>query len=74
MGRACSTNGKNRDAYSILVGKPQGKRPLGRPRHRWVGNIKMDLGGTGWGGMDCMELAQDQWRALVKTGDNLWFP
>jgi hypothetical protein len=42
MARACSTNGEKRTAYRILVGKPEGKRPLGRPRHRWVGNIKMD--------------------------------
>jgi hypothetical protein len=43
MGRSCSTNGEKRNAFRILVGKPQGKRPLGRPRRRWVNNIKMDL-------------------------------
>jgi hypothetical protein len=43
MGRACSRNGMKRNAYRILVEKPEGKRPLGRPRHRWVDNIKMDL-------------------------------
>jgi hypothetical protein len=43
MGRACSTNGENGNAYGILMGKPEGKRPLGRPRRKWVGNIKMDL-------------------------------
>jgi hypothetical protein len=43
MGRACSTSGKERNAYRILVGKPEGKRPLGRPRRMWVNNIKMDL-------------------------------
>jgi hypothetical protein len=43
MGRACGTNGGKRNAYRILVGKPEGKRPLGRPRRRWVDNIKMDL-------------------------------
>jgi hypothetical protein len=52
MGRACSTNGGNRNAYRILVGKPEVKRPLGRPRRRWVDNIKMDLGeietGSNW--------------------------
>jgi hypothetical protein len=43
MGRACSTNGEKKNAYRILVGKQEGKRPLGRPRRRWVDNIKMDL-------------------------------
>jgi hypothetical protein len=43
MGRACSTNGERRNAYRILVGKPEAKRPLGRPRRRWMDNIKMDL-------------------------------
>jgi hypothetical protein len=43
MGRACSTNGAKRNAYRILVGKPEGKKPLGRPRCRWVDNIKIDL-------------------------------
>jgi hypothetical protein len=43
MGRACSTNGEKRNAYKILVGNPEGKRPPGRPRRRWVDNIKMDL-------------------------------
>jgi hypothetical protein len=56
-----------RNAYGILVGKPEGKRPMGRPRLRWVDNIKMDLGEIGWDGRDRIELAQDrdQWRALV---------
>jgi hypothetical protein len=44
--------GEKRNAYRILVGKPEGKRPLGRPRRRWVDNIKMDLREIGWGGMD----------------------
>jgi hypothetical protein len=48
MGRACSTNGEKRHAYSILVGKPEGMRPLGKPRHRWMHNIKTDLKETGW--------------------------
>jgi hypothetical protein len=53
MGRACSTNGEKRYAYRILMGKPEGKRPLGRPRRRWVDNIKMDLReGMGWYGFD----------------------
>jgi hypothetical protein len=68
--------GKTRNAYRILVGKLEGKRPLGRPRRRWVNNIKLDLGEIGWDGMDWINLAQDrdQWRALVSTGMNLWFP
>jgi hypothetical protein len=49
MGRACSTYGEKRGAYRILVGRPEGRRPLGRPRHRWEGNIKMDLQEAGWG-------------------------
>jgi hypothetical protein len=51
--------GAKRNAYRILVGKPEGKRPLGRPRRRWVDNIKMDLGEIGWDGMDWIDLAQD---------------
>jgi hypothetical protein len=64
---------EKRNAYSILVGKPEGKRPLGRPRHRWENNIKVDLRETGWGGMDWIDLAQDrnQWRVLVNTVINL---
>jgi hypothetical protein len=60
--------GETRNAYRILVGKPEGKRPLGRSRRRWVDNIKMDLREIGWDGMNWIELAQDrdQWRALVK--------
>jgi hypothetical protein len=55
------------------VGKPEGKRPLGRPRRRWVDNIKMDLREIGWNGMDWIDLAQDreQWRALVNMVMNL---
>jgi hypothetical protein len=66
--------GEPRSSYRILVGKPEGKGPLGRPRCRWVGNIKMDLRDIGWGGMDWIDLAQDwdQWRALVNTVMNLW--
>jgi hypothetical protein len=53
MGRACSTNGEKRNEYTILVGKPEGKRPLGRPRRRWVNNIKMDIRECGmvWSGL-----------------------
>jgi hypothetical protein len=58
------------------VGKPEGKRPLERPRRRWVDNIKMDLREIGWNGMDWIELAQDrdQLRALGNTVMNLWVP
>jgi hypothetical protein len=61
--------GEKRNACRILVGKPEGKRPLGRPKYRWVDNIKMDLREIGWGDMDWIDLAQDtdQWRALVNT-------
>jgi hypothetical protein len=68
--------GETRNAYRILVGKPEGKRPIGRPRRRWVDDIKMDLGEIGWDGVDWIELAQDrdQWRALVNTVMNLRVP
>jgi hypothetical protein len=68
--------GAKRDLYKTLVGKPKGKRPLGRPRHRWVDNIKIDLREIGWDGMDLIDLAQDrdQWKALVNMVMNLWFP
>jgi hypothetical protein len=68
--------GEKRNAYRILVGKPEGKRPLERPRHRRVDNIKMDLREIGWDGMDRIVLAQDrdQWKALVNTIMNLWVP
>jgi hypothetical protein len=52
--------GEKRNAYRILVGKPEEKIPLGTPRRRWVNNIKMDLRETGWGGMDWIDLAQDR--------------
>jgi hypothetical protein len=63
--------GEKSNAYRILVGKPEGKRPLGRPRRRWVDSIKI----IGWDGMDWIDLAQDrdQWRALVNTVMNLGF-
>jgi hypothetical protein len=65
--------GAKRNAYRILVGKPEGKRPLGRPRRRWVDNIKTNLREIGWDGMDWIDLAQDRdwWRALVNTVMNL---
>jgi hypothetical protein len=64
------------NAYRILVGKPKGRRPLVRPRCRWVGNIKMDLGDIGWDGIDWNDLAQDRdlWKALVNTVMNLRVP
>jgi hypothetical protein len=67
---------EKRNAYRILVGKPEGKRPLGRPRHRWMDHIKIDLREIGWDGMDWIDLAQDrdQWRALVNMVMNLWVP
>jgi hypothetical protein len=68
--------GEKRNAYRILVGKPGGKRPLGRPRRRWVDNIKIDLREIGWDGMGHINLAQDRdlWRALVNTVMNLRVP
>jgi hypothetical protein len=68
--------GEKRNAYRILVGKPGGKRPLGRPRRRWVNNIKMDLREIGWDGVDWIDLTQDRdrWRALVNTVLNLRVP
>jgi hypothetical protein len=69
-------NGEKRNAYTILVENPKGKRPLERPRRRWVDNIRMDLREIGRDGMDWIDLAQDrdQWRALVNTVMNLQVP
>jgi hypothetical protein len=68
--------GEKRNAYRILMGKPEGKRPLGRTRRRWVDNFKMDLRVIGWDGMVWIDLAQDrdQWKALVNTVINLRVP
>jgi hypothetical protein len=68
--------GEKRNAYRILVGKPDGKRPLGRSRRRWVDNIKIDLREIGWAGMNWIDLARDrnQWRALVNTVMNFRVP
>jgi hypothetical protein len=65
--------GENRNAYRILVGMPEGKRPLRRPRRMWVDNIKMVLREIGWDVVDWIDIAQDrdQWRALVNTVLNL---
>jgi hypothetical protein len=60
MGRTCSTNGEKRNAYMMTVGKPEGNRPLGRPRRRWVDNINVDLREIGWDGMDWIDLAWDR--------------
>jgi hypothetical protein len=66
--------GEKRNSYRILVGKPEGKRPLGKPKSMLEDNIKMDLREIGWGGMDWIDLSQDrdQWRALVNALMNLW--
>jgi hypothetical protein len=68
--------GETINAYRILVGKPEGNRTLGRPKRRWVDNIKMDIREIGWDGRDWIEMAQDrdQWRALVNTVMNLRVP
>jgi hypothetical protein len=76
MGGPCSTNGEKRNAYKLLVGKPEGKRPLGRSRRRWADNIRKDLGEVGWGDVDSIGLAKDRntWRALVNSVLNLRVP
>ena len=68
--------GERRGVYRVLVGKPEGKRPLGRPRRRWEDNIEMDLQEVGRGFEDWMELAQgrDRWQALVSTVMNFRVP
>jgi hypothetical protein len=68
--------GEKRSAYRLLVGKPEGKRPLRRPRRRWVDNIRMDLGEVGWNDVDWIGLAQDRnrWKALVNSVLNLRVP
>ena len=76
MGGACTTYGERRGAYSILMGKPEGKRPLERPRHRWENNIKMGLQEVECGCVDWIDLPQDRdrWRALVNAVMNLRVP
>jgi hypothetical protein len=68
--------GEKRNGYRLLVGNPEGKRSLGRPRHRWMDNIRMDLGEVGWGDVDWIGLAQDRnrWRAHVNSILNLLVP
>jgi hypothetical protein len=75
MGGACGAHGEVRGAY-ILVGRPEGRRPLGRPGRRWEDSIKMDLKEIGFGDVDWIHLAQDRdrWRALVNTVVNLRAP
>jgi hypothetical protein len=76
MGVPCSTTGEKRYVYRLLVGKPEGKRPLGRPRCRWVDNSRMHLGEVRWSDVDWIGLAQDRnrWRALVNLVLNLRVP
>jgi hypothetical protein len=59
IGGACRTHGVMRNSYSILVGKPEGKRPLRKPRRRWKDNVRFDLRESGWKGVDRMHLTQD---------------
>jgi hypothetical protein len=68
--------GEKRNSYILLVGKPEGRRPLGRPRHRWVDNIRMDLGEVGWVNVDWIGLAKDRnrWRAVVNSVLHLRVP
>ena len=73
---ACSTMGETRGVYRFLVGRPEGKGPLGRPRSRWEDHIKMELQEAGLRGNTCIDLAQDRnrWRALVNVVMNLRVP
>jgi hypothetical protein len=66
--------GEERNVYRVLMGKPEGKRPLGRPRRRWEEGIRMDRNEIVWGSIDWIQLAQDRdrWRAVVNTVMNLW--
>jgi hypothetical protein len=68
--------GEKRNAYRLLVGKPEGRRPIGRPRRRWLDNIMMGFVEVGWGDVDWIGLAQDRegWRALVNSILNLRVP
>jgi hypothetical protein len=76
VGWTCGTHGGGGGAYRVLVGRPEGKRPLGRPRHRWEDNIKMDLAEIGIEWANWIQLAQDkvQWRACANTVMNLRVP
>jgi hypothetical protein len=76
VGWTCGTHGEERGVYRVLVGRPEGKTPLGRPRRRWEDKIKMDLGEIGIDGANWIQLAQDrvQWRAFVNTVMNIRVP
>jgi len=76
MAGACSMYGDRRGVYRVLVGKPDGKRPLGRPRHRWEDDVKIYLQEVGCGVVDWITLAQDRdsWQALVNAVMNLRVP
>ena len=76
MGWDVARMGEERGVYRVLVGKPEGRRPLGRPRRRWVDNIRMDLQEVGFGYVDCIGLAQDRerWRTFVSAVMNLRVP
>jgi hypothetical protein len=75
LGGTCSTNGEKKNAYRLLVGKPEGRRPLERLRCRWLDNIRMDLVEVDWGDVDWIGLAHDRgWRALVNSVLNLGVP
>jgi hypothetical protein len=76
MDGACRTNEEKRNAYKLLVGKPKGKSPLGRPKRRWVDNIRMDILELEWGVVDWIGQAQDmkRWTALVNSVMNLRDP
>jgi len=76
MGGHIARTGERGGLYRVLVGKPEGKRPLGSPRRRWEDNIKMELQEVVSGGVDWIELAQerDRWQALVTAVMNLWVP
>jgi hypothetical protein len=76
IGGICSAYGRNYKCAQLLVGKPEGERPPGRPTRRWENNIRMNLGEIGRKGVDWMHVAQDrnQWRALANTVMNVWVP
>jgi hypothetical protein len=76
MGGACRTKAEKRNVCRLLVGKPEVKRPQGRPKRRWMDNFRMDLVEVGWGDVDWIGLAQDRdrWRALVNPVLNLRVP